>query len=46
VQAFPDASRALCHVGLKVPEKMHLEILLGGITKEFGATRPEVYQTG
>src|SRR5712664_117653 len=42
VQAFPDAPRAFCNVGLQGAELMHLEILLGGITKEFGATSPEV----
>ncbi len=46
VQAFPDAARALGDVGLGSATAMHLEIIVGAVTKERGAARPEVGEPG
>src|SRR5437868_8128580 len=44
VQTFPDAARALRDVGVLRALVMHLEVLVGAVTEESRAARPEVGQ--
>ena len=41
-QSFPNAGRALCDIGVIRAFLMDLQILIGGIAKEFLAARSEV----
>jgi hypothetical protein len=46
MQALPDASRAFGHIGLRLPEMMHFEILVRAIGEERGAPRAEICKAG
>src|SRR6476646_146053 len=46
VEAFPDALRSLCDIGLCGATTMHLHILIGAVAEEFPPARPEVGKPG
>jgi hypothetical protein len=46
VQAFPDAARAFRDIGMRAVPVMHLEVLVGAVSKELRAARPEVGEPG